>query len=105
MQPDTRELLEKAQENAHWMFSEEEIAILCNVPQVIVGQVATAPDSPFFMNKCRPEWFVEWMRRHADFGTADAATQRSPSMGAPQGSTGVNPWAEARRPSGGQKER
>jgi hypothetical protein len=22
---------------------------------------------PFCLNKCRPEWFAEWMREHPDF--------------------------------------
>ena len=102
MEQNERELLRKAQENANWMFDEEEIAKLCNVSQVIVGRVAAAPDSPFFLNKCRPEWFVEWMRRHADFGAAEGTIQRSRSKDQPPG---ANPWAEARRPSGGQRER
>ncbi len=105
MQANERELLQKAQENAHWMFSEEEIAVLCNVPQVIVGRVAAAEDSPFFLNKCRTEWFVDWMRRHADFeAPARPPPKHNPSQ-MPKPSSSPNPWADARRASRGQRER
>ncbi len=89
----------------NWMFSEEEIAALCNVPRVIVGRVAAAPDSPFFLSKCRPEWFVEWMRRHADFGLSEGTHPKNIRKSVPQSPSSPNPWADARRFSGGQRER
>ncbi len=49
------------------MFTVEEIAQLCNVSRDVVGKVRSATDSPFCLNKCRPEWFAEWMRQHPDF--------------------------------------
>jgi hypothetical protein len=49
------------------MFTVEEIALLCNVSRDVVSKVRAAADNPFFLNKCRPEWFTEWMRRHPEF--------------------------------------
>ncbi|MCE0497999.1 MAG: hypothetical protein LV481_08655 [Methylacidiphilales bacterium] len=49
------------------MFTVEEIALLCNVSRDFVSKVRAAADSPFCLNKCRPEWFAEWMRQHPDF--------------------------------------
>jgi hypothetical protein len=100
-----KELLQKAQENPHYMFNEEEIAVLCNVTQVIVARVAAAPDSPFFLNKCRPEWFVEWVRRHADFGAAEGPSSKGTPKPLPQSTASPNPWTDARRAGGGQRER
>jgi hypothetical protein len=31
-----------------------------------VRRVRNAPDSPFRYNKCRPEWFTEWMQTHPE---------------------------------------
>jgi hypothetical protein len=103
MEPNEKELLQKAQENPHYMFNEEEIAVLCNVTLVIVARVASAPDSPFFLNKCRPEWFVQWIRRHADFSAANVPSTKDVPQS--QGSSSANPWADARRAVGGQRER
>lgn len=49
------------------MFTGEEICEICNVSQHVVSRVKSMPDSPFFMNKCRPEWFLDWMRTHPSF--------------------------------------
>jgi hypothetical protein len=49
------------------MFTVEEIAVLCNVSRDVVTKVRRMLDGPFCLNKCRPEWFSEWMREHPDF--------------------------------------
>ena len=49
------------------MFTGEEIALLCNVSVTMVSLVKKEADSPFCTNKCRPEWFAEWMRTHHSF--------------------------------------
>jgi hypothetical protein len=54
-------------ENPCWMFTGEEICEICNVGQNVVSRVKAHPDSPFFLNKCRPEWFLEFMRNHPEF--------------------------------------
>ena len=56
-----------ALDSPYYMFTGEEIAELCNVSQNVISRVKAMPDSPFFLNKCRPEWFLEWMRGHPDF--------------------------------------
>jgi len=41
-----------------------------------------ANDSPFFLNKCRPEWFLQWMREHPDCQlTKDHAPNADPIRG------------------------
>jgi hypothetical protein len=50
-----------------YTFTVEEIALLCNVSRDVVSKARAAADNPFFLNKCRPEWFTEWMRQHPDF--------------------------------------
>jgi hypothetical protein len=54
-------------ENPCWMFTGEEICEICNVSQNVISRVKAHADSPFFLNKCRPEWFLEWMRTHPEF--------------------------------------
>jgi len=54
-------------ENPCWMFTGEEICEICNVSQNVVSRVKAHPDSPFFLNKCRPEWFLKFMRKHPEF--------------------------------------
>ncbi len=49
------------------LFTGEEIAELCRVSQNVVTGVKAKSDSPFRLNKCRPEWFAEWMRTHPEF--------------------------------------
>ena len=61
------ELLKVAQENPYRMFTGEEIAILCQISHDVVTKVKLAEDSPFVISKCRPEWFIEWMRVHPGF--------------------------------------
>jgi hypothetical protein len=67
MQHDQKQLHQIAQDYLCHMFTVEEIALLCNVSRDVVSKARGAADSPFFMNKCRPEWFLEWMREHPDF--------------------------------------
>lgn len=67
MQHDQKQLHEIAQDYPWYTFTVEEIALLCNVSRDVVSKVRAAADNPFFLNKCRPEWFTEWMRQHPDF--------------------------------------
>ncbi len=67
MQFDRKQLVEKAHKCPWWMFTGEEIAELCNVSITVVSLVRRESDHPFFLNKCRPEWFTEWMRNHPSF--------------------------------------
>ena len=67
MQHDQKQLHQIAQDYLCYMFTVEEIALLCNVSRDVVSKARGAADSPFFMNKCRPEWFLQWMREHPDF--------------------------------------
>jgi hypothetical protein len=64
---DEKQLHQIAQDYPWFMFTVEEIATLCNVSRDVVSKVRAAKDSPFCLNKCRPEWFAEWMRSHPDF--------------------------------------
>lgn len=67
MQHDQKQLHQIAQDYPWHVFTVEDIAILCNVSRDFVTRVRMAPDSPFCLNKCRPEWFTAWMREHPDF--------------------------------------
>lgn len=67
MQHDQKQLHQIAQDYLWYTFNVEEIALLCNVSRDVVSKVRAATDSPFCLNKCRPEWFTEWMREHPDF--------------------------------------
>ena len=67
MQHDQKQLHQIAQDNPCHMFTVEEIALVCNVSRDVVSKARGAADSPFFLNKCRPEWFLEWMREHPGF--------------------------------------
>jgi hypothetical protein len=67
MQHDQKQLHQIAQDYLWYMFNIEEIALLCNVSRDVVSKVRATTDSPFCLNKCRPEWFAEWMREHPDF--------------------------------------
>jgi hypothetical protein len=67
MQHDQKQLHEIARDYLCHMFTVEEIALLCNISRDVVSRARAATDSPFFLNKCRPEWFLEWMREHPDF--------------------------------------
>ena len=64
---DQKQLHEIARDKPCYMFTGEEICDLCNVSQNVVSRVKAHPDSPFFLNKCRPEWFLEFMRNHPEF--------------------------------------
>ena len=76
MQHDRKQLLQLAQNQPWYMFTGEEIAALCNVSQNVISGVKRLNDSPFFLNKCRPEWFVEWMREHTEFQLTKAAAPK-----------------------------
>jgi len=67
MQHDQKQLHQIAQDYPWYTFTVEEVALLCNVSRDVVSKARGAADSPFFMNKCRPEWFLEWMRTHPNF--------------------------------------
>jgi hypothetical protein len=72
MQFDQKQLFGIAQDYPWFMFTGEEIALLCNVSRDFVTKVKLAADSPFCLNKCRPEWFANWMREHPDFQLSKA---------------------------------
>lgn len=74
MQHDQKQLHEIAQDYPWHTFTVEEIAVLCNVSRDVVTRVRMANDSPFFLNKCRPEWFTDWMRNHPEFQLTKAST-------------------------------
>ena len=67
MQCDQKQLHQIAQDWPWYTFTVEEIALLCNVSRDVVSKVRAARDNPFFLNKCRPEWFTAWMREHPSF--------------------------------------
>ena len=67
MELDQNQLVELALSRPWWMFTGQEIAMLCNVSSTFVSLVKQETDSPFCVNKCRPEWFAEWMRVHPHF--------------------------------------
>ena len=67
MQHDEKQLHLIAQDYPWYLFTVEQIALLCNVSRDVVSKARMAQDSPFFLNKCRPEWFADWMRQHPDF--------------------------------------
>jgi hypothetical protein len=71
-----KQLHEVAQNYPWYVFTVEEIANLCHVSRDMVSKVKAAPDSPFCLNKCRPEWFLEWMRKHPDFQLTKAHPHR-----------------------------
>ena len=75
MQHDQKQLHQIAQDWPYYVFIIEEIALLCNVSRDVVSKVRAAKDNPFFLNKCRPEWFTEWMRQHPDFQLTKASLQ------------------------------
>src|ERR1700733_7926784 len=64
---DQKQLHQIALDYPWYMFTGEEIAELCNVSQNVISRVKAMSDSPFFLNKCRPEWFLDWMRNHPEF--------------------------------------
>jgi hypothetical protein len=57
MQHDQKQLHQIAQDYPWHTFTVEEIAVLCNVSRDVVTRVRMANDSPFFLNKCRPNGF------------------------------------------------
>ncbi|HUB68036.1 MAG TPA: hypothetical protein VL981_11180 [Candidatus Methylacidiphilales bacterium] len=79
MQFDQKQLFQIARDYPWWLFTGEEIAALCNVCRDQVTRVRSAHDSPFRFNKCRPEWFTEWMRTHPEFQQTKSADQTSPA--------------------------
>lgn len=77
MQHDQKQLHQIALDYPWFMFTGEEIAELCNVSQNVISRVKALSDSPFFLNKCRPEWFLEWMRNHPEFQLTKAFSPES----------------------------
>jgi hypothetical protein len=78
MQHDQKQLHEIARDYLCHMFTVEEIALLCNISRDVVSRARAAADSPFFLNKCRPEWFLEWMRQHPDLQLTKAPPTSAP---------------------------
>jgi hypothetical protein len=80
MQHDQKQLHQIAQDYPWYTFTIEEIALLCNVSRDVVSKVRAAADSPFFLNKSRPEWFTEWMRLHPAFQLTKCEFGKSPTV-------------------------
>jgi hypothetical protein len=78
MQHDQKQLHQIAQDYPWYMFTVEEIALLCNVSRDVVSKVRATADNPFFLNKCRPEWIAEWMRVHPDFQLTKSGFSENP---------------------------
>jgi len=74
---DQKQLHQIALDYPWYMFTGEEIAELCNVSQNVIWRVKSMADHPFFLNKCRPEWFLEWMRNHPEFQLTKAYSSES----------------------------
>ena len=85
MQHDQKQLHEIAQDYPWHTFTVEEIALLCNVSRDVVTRARLANDSPFFLNKCRPEWFLQWMREHPDFQLTKGLPLDIPASGVKPG--------------------
>ena len=79
MQYDQKQLHQIAQDWPWYTFTVEEIALLCNVSRDVVSKVRAATDNPFFLNKCRPEWFTAWMREHPGFQLTKGFTFEAPT--------------------------
>lgn len=62
-----KQLHQHAKEDLWYLFTGEQIARMCNVSQNVISRIKGLADSPFFMNKGRPEWVVDWMRLHTGF--------------------------------------
>ena len=77
---DQKQLHDIALDYPWFMFTGEEIAELCNVSQNVIWRVKALSDSPFFLNKCRPEWFLEWMRNHPEFQLTKAYSSDPAAM-------------------------
>jgi hypothetical protein len=73
MQFDQKQLFGIARDYPWFLFTGEQISELCNVGEDQVRRVRNAPDSPFRYNKCRPEWFTEWMQNHPEFQQPQAS--------------------------------
>lgn len=80
MQNDQKRLHLIAQISPWYMFTIQEIALLCNVSRDVVSRVRATTDSPFCLNKCRPEWFADWMREHPDFQLTKASLSISDAL-------------------------
>jgi hypothetical protein len=78
MQFDQKQLLQIAMEHPYFLFTGEQISELCNVGEDLVRQVRNAPDSPFRYNKCRPEWFTDWMQNHPEYQSGKASPAAPP---------------------------
>ena len=85
---DRKQLLQIAQDDPHYMFTGKQIAELCNLSQNVISGVKARSDHPFFLNKCRPEWFLEWMRTHTGFQLTKAGPSKLDSPVKSTGSMG-----------------
>ena len=97
MQHDQKQLHQIAQDYLCHMFTVEEIALLCNVSRDVVSKARGAADSPFFMNKCRPEWFLEWMRLHPNFQLTKEYVPSSDRVLAKNPAKGISPVTAPKR--------
>ena len=97
MQHDQKQLHQIAQDYLCHMFTVEEIALLCNVSRDVVSKARGAADSPFFMNKCRPEWFLEWMRLHPNFQLTKEYVPSPDRVAGNNPAKGISPVAAPKR--------
>jgi len=67
MQHDQRQLFEIACDYPFYLFTAEEISVLCNVGEHKVRLARNSKDTPFRFNLCRPEWLMVWMINHPEY--------------------------------------
>jgi hypothetical protein len=67
MQHDQKQLFQIACDYPWYLFTAEEISVLCNVGEHKVRMARNAKDTPFRFNLCRPEWFTGWMLDHPQY--------------------------------------
>lgn len=99
MQHDQKQLHQIAQDYPWYMFTVEEIALLCNVSRDVVSKVRATTDSPFCLNKSRPEWFAEWMREHPDFQLTKDSSPLADVLPSPAESQGLRKKAGPKKSS------
>ena len=67
MQHDQKQLFQIACDYPWYLFTAEEISVLCNVGEHKVRLARNSKDTPFRFSLCRPEWFTGWMLDHPEY--------------------------------------
>jgi hypothetical protein len=78
MQHDQKQLFQIACDYPWYLFTAEEISVLCNVGEHKVRLARNAKDTPFRFNLCRPEWFTGWMLDHPQYQDLKSAPIDAP---------------------------